>query len=116
MRFYKGPQNTGAHTAHLWSSTGSLLASATFANETASGWQTVTFANPVAIAANTTYIASYHSNGFYSANDNFFATAYTSGPLSARAWSNGVYAYGSSVRFPSNSYHASNYWVDVMFQ
>ena len=120
MRFYKGPQNTGAHTAHLWSSTGSLLASATFANETASGWQTVTFASPVAIAANTTYIASYHSNGFYSANGNFFATAYTNGPLTAPASApsggNGVYAYGSSVSFPSNTFNATNYWVDVMFQ
>ena len=119
MRFYKGPQNTGAHTAHLWSSTGSLLASATFANETASGWQTVTFASPVAIAANTTYVASYHSNGFYSADGNFFATAYTNGPLtapaSASSGGNGVYAYGSSVSFPTNTFNATNYWVDVMF-
>src|SRR5260370_31627906 len=28
---------------------------------------------------------------------------------------NGVYAYGSSSIFPNNSYSASNYWVDVVF-
>jgi hypothetical protein len=119
MRFYKGPQNTGAHTAELWNSTGSLLASATFTNETASGWQTVIFANPVAITANTTYTASYHGNGNYSADSNFFANTYANGPLtapaSASAGGNGVYAYASSVSFPSNTYNASNYWVDVLF-
>ena len=38
------------------------LASATFTGETASGWQTVTFSSPVAIAANTVYVVSYHTN------------------------------------------------------
>jgi hypothetical protein len=120
MRFYKGSQDTGTHTGELWSSTGNLLASVTFANETASGWQSVTFNNPVAIAANTTYIVSYHANGYYSADGNFFAAAYTNGPLtapaSASAGGNGVYAYGGVAAFPSNTYNASNYWVDVIFQ
>jgi hypothetical protein len=120
MRFYKGPQNTGGHTAELWDSTGNLLASAIFSNETASGWQSVTFANPVAIAANTTYVASYHGNGYYSVDSNFFAAAYTNGPLTApdstSSGGNGVYGYSSSVRFPSNTYNPSNYWIDVMFQ
>src|SRR5207302_3339104 len=105
------------HTAELWNQAGSLLASATFSNETASGWQTVIFANPVAIAANTTYVASYHGNGNYSADGNFFAGVYTNGPLSAPAshspGGNGVYSYGTSG-FPSDTYNATNYWVDVL--
>ncbi len=120
VRFYKGPQNTGAHTAHLWTASGSLLASATFTNETASGWQTATFASPVAISSSTIYIASYHTNGFYSADGNFFGGTYTNGPLTAPAsgasGGNGVYSYGSASSFPSNSYNAANYWVDVMFR
>ena len=28
---------------------------------------------------------------------------------------NGVYAYGGSTLFPSNSYRSTNYWVDVVF-
>ena len=59
IRFYKGPQNLGTHIGNLWTSAGASLATATFANETASGWQQVTFANPVAVTPGTTYVASY---------------------------------------------------------
>ncbi len=120
LSFYKGPQNTGVHVADLWSATGTLLANATFTNETASGWQQVNFSTPVAITANTTYVASYHSNGDYSATPNFFATALTNGPLTAPASStsggNGVYAYGSASLFPTNTFNANNYGVDVVFK
>ena len=120
IRFYKGPQNTGPHTANLWTSTGGLLATATFTNETSSGWQQVNFATPVSITANTTYVASYHTNGFYSSDPNYFATSDTSGPLTAPSSSssggNGVYAYGSSSLFPSNSFNSTSYGVDVLFR
>src|SRR5262249_33421339 len=39
VRFYKGTGNTGTHVGHLWTGTGTLLATVTFTNETASGWQ-----------------------------------------------------------------------------
>jgi len=120
MRFYKSPQNTGTHVADLWTATGSLLATATFTNETASGWQQVNFANPVPVTAGTTYVASYHTNGDYSADPNLFANALTNGPLTAPSNStsggNGVYAYGSSSLFPANSGNATSYGVDVLFK
>jgi Domain of unknown function (DUF4082)/Cadherin-like domain/Bacterial Ig domain len=120
IEFYKGPQNTGTHVADLWSATGTLLATATFTNETTSGWQEVNFSNPVSVTAGTTYVASYHSNGNYSATPNFFATALTNGPLTAPASStsggNGVYAYGSTSLFPTGSFNATNYGVDVLFR
>ena len=115
IKYYKGANDTGTHTGSLWSSTGTLLASATFTNETASGWQTVTFSNPVAISAGTTYVASYHSNGHYAATGNYFATTRVNGPLTATAGNNGVYAYGTANLFPTSSFGATNYWVDVMF-
>jgi hypothetical protein len=119
LRFYKGRQNTGTHTAHLWSATGQLLASATFTNETASGWQQVNLPTPVAVAANTIYIASYHSNGYYSENTRYFNRAYVASPLTAPSSSssggNGVYIHGSTPIFPTNTSHASNYWVDIVF-
>nr|WP_249784398.1 DUF4082 domain-containing protein [Bradyrhizobium sp. IC3195] len=115
LRFYKGSLNTGPHIADLWSSTGTLLATATFTNETASGWQQVNFSTPVAITAGTTYVASYHTNGNYSGTQNYFATSLTNGQLTAPAGSNGVYAYGSGSAFPTNSFKSSNYWVDVVF-
>ena len=58
IRFYKASTNTGTHIGSLWTSAGTLLASATFTSETASGWQQVSFSTPVAIAANTTYVAA----------------------------------------------------------
>jgi hypothetical protein len=97
-----------------------LLASTTFTNETASGWQQVNFATPVSITAGTTYVASYHTNGDYSADPNLFGSALTNGPLTAPSSStsggNGVYAYGSSSLFPTNSFNATSYGVDVLFR
>src|SRR5262249_48063188 len=104
-----------------WSSTGTLLAQATFAGETASGWQQVTFASPVAIQPNTTYVASYHApNGRYAEDDNYFASSgVDNAPLHALVAGmdgpNGVYTYSSSSAFPTNTYLSANYWVDVVF-
>jgi hypothetical protein len=78
IRFYKSSANTGTHVGNLWTSTGTLLATAIFSNETASGWQQVNFPTPVAITANTTYVASYHTSvGHYSADQTFFAHKFT---------------------------------------
>src|SRR5215469_8494720 len=122
IRFYKGVSNTGTHVGNLWSSTGTLLASATFANETASGWQQVNFSNPVAITANTVYVVSYFSpTGDFSVDRNYFATAGVNNqPLQApvdggAGGANAVYAYASKSQFPTTSYSSSNYWVDVVF-
>ncbi|WP_456510259.1 DUF4082 domain-containing protein [Arthrobacter sp. TE12231] len=119
VRFYKGSSNTGTHTGHLWSASGTLLASVTFSGETASGWQQATFSSPVAITANTTYVVSYQApNGFYSANGGYFSSAADTPPLHGLAsgtdGSNGVYSYGATA-FPNNSYNNTNYWVDVIF-
>src|SRR5439155_21192406 len=65
IRFYKFAENTGPHVGSLWTATGSLLASAGFRAETASGWQQVDFSSPIDIASNTTYVASYHCEGGY---------------------------------------------------
>ena len=47
FRFYKSPGDNGTHTGHLWDTNGNLLASMTFTNETASGWQQVDLTSPV---------------------------------------------------------------------
>jgi hypothetical protein len=121
VRFYKGSANTGAHVANLWTATGTLLATASFTGETASGWQQVNFTSPVSVTANTTYVVSYHTNtGNYAADGGYFATqgagAYPVTALAAGvAGPNGVYVYGATSAFPTNSYNSNNYWVDVVF-
>jgi hypothetical protein len=120
LRFYKGPGNTGTHAGHLWTSTGTLLATATFSGETATGWQEVALASPVAVAANTTYVASYYAPaGGYAVSGAYFATAAADhaplhGLQNGTDGPNGLYLYGSDT-FPTQSYNASNYWVDVVF-
>jgi hypothetical protein len=113
VRFYKGNQNTGTHVGSLWTSTGQLLASATFQGESASGWQTVTFAQPVSITAGTTYVASYSTTvGYYAATPNQFSSGLDRPPLHVIA-NGGAYHYGSG--FP-DGVAPHNYWVDVVFQ
>jgi hypothetical protein len=108
VRFYKGTGNTGTHKGTLWSKSGGSLASATFTNETASGWQEVRFSAPVAIAANTTYVAScFLPAGHYAATEGFFgAVGADATPLHALKsgvdGGNGVYRYGASA-FPNTS-------------
>ena len=74
--FYKQRGMTGTNVGHLWSSNGTLLASATFSNETRSGWQQVSFSNPVSIVANTYYTVSYTTGSplFYY-DSGYFSTA-----------------------------------------
>src|SRR4051812_23269034 len=120
IRFYKGPANSGTHLGNLWTTTGTLLASAVFSSETSSGWQQVSFATPVAITANTTYVASYHTNvGGYAFDGAYFANAgVDSPPLHAlpsnTSGGNGVFSSGGTA-FPTSTFNANNYWVDVVF-
>jgi methionine-rich copper-binding protein CopC len=116
VRFYKAGTNTGTHVVHVWSATGTLLATATATGETASGWQTVPLSSAVALTAGTTYVASYRAPvGHYAADNDYFTTSRTVGPLTAPATGNGVYTYGANGTFPSSTYQSSNYWVDVVF-
>jgi hypothetical protein len=121
IRFYKGINNTGTHVGNLWSSTGTLLASVVFTGESSSGWQQMSFSSPVAITANTIYVASYFTpTGDFPVDRNYFASAVNNPPLTALAnggpgGANAVYTYGSTSQFPTSSYQSSNYWVDVVF-
>ena len=122
IRFYKGSANTGTHVGSLWTTSGTLLGQVTFTNETASGWQQANFSSPIAVTAGTTYVASYFApNGGYADNSAYFTSSGVfnsplyAPPSSAVSGGNGVYSYGSSPGFPSSTYNASNYWVDIIF-
>jgi hypothetical protein len=121
VRFFKGNGNTGTHTGTLWSSGGSALATATFSAETDTGWQSVTFAQPVQVSANQRYVASYHAAaGHYAFSQWYFDGASIDNgvlraPASTRRDGNGVYSYGSRTIFPTSTWKATNYWVDVTF-
>jgi Domain of unknown function (DUF4082)/Secretion system C-terminal sorting domain len=121
VRFYKTAGNSGSHIGELYTSSGTRLAQATFASETATGWQTVMFSTPVAITAGTTYVAAYFSpNGTFTLTPNYFTSEVDNYPLTALKdgddGSNGVFNVGSSPIFPIGVHpNTSNYWVDVVY-
>ena len=115
VRFYKTVENRGSHTGALWTSTGTLLAKVSFSTESSTGWQTATFTKPVTLSAGTSYVVSYHTAyGRYVATERFTGTS-TSANLQVPTSNVGVYAYGTTSNFPTNTWHASQYWVDLTF-
>ena len=120
IRFYKGAGATGSHVGSLWSNDGTLLAQATFVNETTSGWQQVLFSNPVAITPGVTYVVScFSASGDYAASKPFFTSNLVNEPITGLQdgldGPNGLYMYTSTPAFPTSSVASSNYWVDVVF-
>ncbi|SFC74014.1 DUF4082 domain-containing protein [Tropicimonas isoalkanivorans] len=114
VRFYKSAENTGVNSVSIWSADGKLLATQDVGALSGSGWQEIKLDNAVPLEAGQSYIVSYHTtSGHYSVSEGFFTGASDPGPISLES-NAGVYAYGDSGNFPSQSYAASNYWVDVV--
>ncbi|MEZ0447889.1 DUF4082 domain-containing protein [Cellulomonas sp. ICMP 17802] len=119
VRFYKGTGNTGTHVGSIWSASGTRLASVTFANESATGWQTATLSGAVAVTAGTSYVVSYSSPaGNYAAEANAFWYRGRSAPplqVSGGFGSSGSGTYGGIGTFPTQTYQSTQYYVDVVF-
>jgi hypothetical protein len=120
VRFYKQTWMGGVtHVGHLWSSTGTLLATATFTNESAYGWQQVIFSSPVAILANTVYIASFSTGGgYFGITSSSFSSGVGNGPLEAlpnSVFSGGDGVYNRAGYFPDVDGNGMNFWADVAF-
>ena len=120
VRFYKQIDMGGyIHIGHLWASTGKLLSTAVFTNESASGWQQVTFSSAVAIQANTVYIVSFSTGGgYFGITTNFFTRGgLTNGPL--QALSNSIFGgdgvYNRAGVFPNVDGNGMNFWADIAF-
>lgn len=120
IRFYRAGASSSGYVGRLYSASGTVLGSATLKKDSCSVpcWEVANFASPIAISANTTYIAAYYSPIGKGAGDpKELTNGVTDGPLTAPASSavggNGV--YNSNNGFPKSSYEASNYYVDVLF-
>lgn len=119
VRFYKSTANTGTHTGSLWSATGERLATTTFTNETASGWQTALFSQAVPVAAGQKYTVSYWApNGHYATKDHQWASfGSTDAPLKVAGGFGAEPAgvYSTSPGFPTTSFNGGNYFADALF-
>jgi len=115
IRFWKAPSETGTHTGRIWSATGTLLASVTFTNETASGWQEQAISTPLNIQANTTYIVSVNVNAYYVFTNEGLGSSIVNSDLSSVADSNNGVFNGTPGAFPTGSYRDTNYFRDINF-
>ncbi len=119
IRFYKSHANVGTHVGYLWTSTGTLLGTVTFTNESINSWQQANFDSPIAVTANAVYVISYWApKGNYANDVAYFATKGATNsvlyaPIDGQYGANGAFA--SSQAFPQASSQSSNYWVDVVF-
>jgi hypothetical protein len=120
ITFYRGAASPDGYVARLYSASGAVLGAVTMPQESdpIPGWQTATFAAPISISANTSYIAAYYApSGEYSDTDYGLLYGVTAGPLaspaSATVGGNGVHITGNG--FPTNTRGAPNYFVDVRF-
>lgn len=118
IRFYKGTGTTGgnAHTVALYNMAGTVLASKASAGETASGWQTVTFDSPVAIAANTSYVAAtFFPTGGFPRTTNLLTAAIDNAPLHTYATGGRYNNTAGALAFPAAS-NNNGYFVDPLLQ
>lgn len=122
VRFYKGARNTGTHIGSLWNSSGAQLASATFVNESATGWQEVAFAVPVAVQPGVTYVAgvflpvggyAFTLSGFAAAGAGLNGVVALADGIDGP---NGVFQYSATNAFPNRGFLGTNYWVDVRYR
>lgn len=115
IRYFLGQQSGPVDSVSLWDDNGQLVASTKVDFQRGGEWQRVDFTAPVPIEANRTYTASYHSrSGYYPVTEHFFTEPLVREPLEVPQ-DGGVYKYGATSNFPTDTYQGSNYWVDVVF-
>ena len=141
LKYYRATvdaDDTDVREGRLWGPDGIVLATVIFTSAPGqSGWQIATLSAPVAITAGLEYVVSYRTQdnfvvtrGFFNPNnevafdgldDDAFSDPFgmLSSPQSTvvgglGTGGNGVFAYGSEM--PSQTFDASNYWVDVTFK
>ncbi len=113
IRYWKDVKESGTHVGHIWSSTGTLLASATFAGETASGWQQQALYHALTISPNTAYVVSVNTTFYVDTVGGLFFPVSNGALISIADDDNGL--FGRPGTFPTQSYRQSNYFRDVVF-
>jgi hypothetical protein len=112
IRYYRSPSEPSiTHVGKIWNASGTLLASATFTGETASGWQQVTLSSPLQLTANQQYTVSTNVDSYLAIAEDNLESARTINNISIPA--QGA-SYGTSGAFPTSTYF-ENYLRDFVF-
>ncbi|MEU7481814.1 DUF4082 domain-containing protein [Lentzea sp. NPDC042327] len=105
---------TGPVTARVWGPDGTLLAQQ--AAPGAAHSQRITFATPVPVQPGVDYVVSYYTPaGGYVASEGYFLGGVANAPFYAGVEA-GVYRYGEGGGFPTETWNASNYWIEPIFR
>jgi Domain of unknown function (DUF4082) len=114
IRYWKAASESGTHIGKIWSTTGNTLATVTFTNETASGWQQQALSTPLNIQANIIYIVSVNIISYFPITLDELTSSVVNGDLSSVADGNNA-VFGSPNTLPTNSFRNSNYYRDIVF-
>jgi hypothetical protein len=130
IRFYKPLiQDQTSHVGHVWDSNGTMLATVTFTNESAYGWQEVALPTPISVVKDHAYIVSFGltTSTNYIATINGLASPLTSPGLVAYPsgnWrnaalgsgtANSVYAMTAGIYPSSPASSNQDYMIDAVF-
>lgn len=122
LRVYRPEGQTPAQLATLWTAGGTRLAEVTVRASTAAGWVYAAMRTPVRVQAEEVYVASYYATDGYVSQVDYFSTGARPHGLVRPALigntvdpRNGVFRYGASSSFPTQTVDSTNYWVDVAF-
>ena len=115
----RAPQTPERIRAHSGAPPASAWPPPHSANETASGWQSTLFSQPVAVAAGQKYTVSYWApRGHYATKDFQWASfGSTAAPLTVAGGFGAEPAgvYSTSQSFPTTSFNGGNYFADAIF-
>lgn len=111
IKFWKAPgEPSGNHVGRIWTASGGLLRTASFINETSSGWQTAEVSPSLSISANTRYKVTYNIHSVVAKTFNVFAN----GPLNRPPFT----IYGASFCSPAGCFpttgSTSNLFADIV--
>jgi hypothetical protein len=116
LQYYQGRGAKGVTTATLWKSSGAVLARAKFTSTSTEGWRTIKLSKPVQLTAGKPYVVSYHApNGGYPVTPRAFTAKQSLNGFTIPA-NAGRYHYGSTSGYPTKTYNASSYLVDVIYR
>ena len=121
VRFYKSANNIGTHVGNLWTSTGTLLAHGNVRGLkrrpagsrccSTRRWRSPQ-TRPTSCRITPTSDTIRRPAAYFAAQGTDRPPLHA--PASGTVGGNGVYCYGATA-FPTDSFNATNYWVDVVF-
>lgn len=114
VQFYNNSRSAGVSSVSVWGPDGKRLAKVAVKNTSTIGWRTIPV--DVQVRAGQQYTVSvFDTNGRYPATNRYFTSPRTISGLQVPV-NAGVYRYAASSSFPSESWQASSYLVDVTFR